>query len=304
MKLTWQVRKVLNNYSSQNPGVIANIARILMHGVMGGTGKIIVFPVDQGFEHGPARSFSQNHYAYDPAYHFQLSVDAQVSAYAAPIGMLQSCADKYAGHVPMILKMNSSNILSHYDPKAPDQAITSSVKDALRLGCSAVGFTIYPGSMQFNEMIEEVRDIIAEAKSNGLAVVIWSYPRGGEISKENETALDVVSYGAHIACVLGADIVKVKLPDERIAFDTEYYNDFSLLKDRVKKVKQSCFDGKRILLFSGGPCVADVNILYQTTKSVNLGGGDGSIVGRNIFQRDRLDALEIIKQLSNIYTDS
>src|SRR5213592_2756208 len=85
MKLTPQVQKILANYESDNPGVKANLARILMQGRLGGTGKLIILPVDQGFEHGPARSFAVNEPAYDPHYHFQMAVDAGLSAYAAPL---------------------------------------------------------------------------------------------------------------------------------------------------------------------------------------------------------------------------
>src|ERR1700741_515348 len=142
MKLTAQAQTILSNYESDNPGVKANLHRILMQGRLGGTGKLIILPVDQGFEHGPARSFSVNEPAYDPHYHYQLAIDAGLSAYAAPLGMLEAGADKFAGQIPTILKVNSSNSWAG----GANQAVTGSVDDALRLGCSAIGFTIYPGS--------------------------------------------------------------------------------------------------------------------------------------------------------------
>ncbi|MCW5752905.1 MAG: class I fructose-bisphosphate aldolase, partial [Alphaproteobacteria bacterium] len=208
MKITRKVRDILANYESDNPGTKANLARILMNGKLGGTGRMIILPVDQGFEHGPARSFAPNPPAYDPHYHFQLAIDAGLNAYAAPLGMIEAGADTFAGQVPTILKVNSANSLSR-DKTAPTQAVTGSVDDALRLGCSAIGLTIYPGSDAAYDMMEFARDIAEEAKAAGLAVVIWSYPRGGNLSKDGETGMDIAAYAAHMAALLGAHIIKV-----------------------------------------------------------------------------------------------
>src|SRR3954468_9182475 len=150
MTITPAVKAILANYESDNPGTKANLARILMQGRLGGTGKLIILPVDQGFEHGPARSFSVNPAAYDPHYHYQLAIDAGLSAYAAPLGMLEAGADTFAGQIPTILKVNSSNSWAG----GANQAGTGGVDDALRLGCAAIGFIIYPGSDDCFEMME------------------------------------------------------------------------------------------------------------------------------------------------------
>src|SRR5574339_1275315 len=111
MRISKRVREILSNYEGDNPGTKANLARILMNGRLGGTGKMVILPVDQGFEHGPARSFAPNPAAYDPHYHFQLAIDAGLSAFAAPLGMLEAGADTFAGQIPLILKVNSANSL-------------------------------------------------------------------------------------------------------------------------------------------------------------------------------------------------
>ncbi|GHM58854.1 MAG: fructose-bisphosphate aldolase [Candidatus Mesenet longicola] len=297
MALNSRVTEILSNYESENPGVKANLARILMNGKLGGSGKLVILPVDQGFEHGPTKSFDANPEAYDPHYHFKLAIDAGLSAYAAPLGMIESGAMSYAGSIPLILKMNSSNSL-HPKSSSYDQAITASVKDALRLGCSAVGFTIYPGSSNNLNMIEEAREIIAEAKSYGLVVVIWSYPRGGDISKEGETALDIVAYGAHMAALLGANIIKVKLPTNYIERDkTPVIN---MISERIKYIKKACFAGRRIVVFSGGEA-KDPSDLYNEIKEITKGGGDGSIIGRNTFQKNKKDALSMLEKVIGLY---
>ena len=303
MKASRTVLKILSNYESDNPGVKGNLCRLLMHGRLGGTGKMIILPVDQGFEHGPARSFAPNPAAYDPHYHYQLAIDAGLNAYAAPLGMIEAGADTFAGQLPTILKMNSSNSLV---PKVAgyDQAIIASVDDALRLGCAAIGFTIYPGADDIFEMMEEIREMSAEAKAVGIATVIWSYPRGGKISKEGELALDVGAYAAHMAALLGAHIIKVKLPSAHIeqgdAKKAYEGSDWSNQADRVRHVVQSCFAGRRIVVFSGGAAKGE-DAVYQDARDIREGGGNGSIIGRNTFQRSRQDALAMLARLVRIY---
>ena len=302
MKLSRRVRQILANYESDNPGTKANLARILMHGRLGGTGKLVILPVDQGFEHGPARSFAKNAPAYDPHYHFQLAVDAGLSAYAAPLGMIEAGADSFAGAVPTILKLNSSN--SHATSK--DQAVYGSVADALRLGCSAIGFTIYPGSDDQFEMFEEFQELAEEAKSVGLAVVLWSYPRGGNLSKDGETAIDVTAYAAHLAAEMGAHIIKVKPPtdfieqdDARKVYEAEGIK-VSTLSDRIAHVIQSSFNGRRLVVFSGG-AAKDLDGVLEEIRQVRDGGGTGSIIGRNTFQRPRDEALAMLDTIVKIY---
>ena len=305
MKMTRIIKKILNNYESDNPGVKANLVNILMSGKLAGTGKLVILPVDQGFEHGPARSFAKNSLGYDPHYHFKLAINAGLSAFAAPLGMLEAGADTFAGQIPLIMKVNSSNSLSR-EKGAPTQAITGSVSEAIRLGCSAVGFTIYPGSDAALDMITEIQEIALEAKDAGLAVVVWSYPRGGDISKEGETAIDIVSYAAHMAALVGAHIIKVKPPTSFIELSEAkkvYMSEnipIDTLTDRIKHVVQSCFNGRRLVVFSGGNS-RDNDSLLKEVKELYLGGASGSIIGRNSFQRPYDEALDLLNQITNIY---
>ena len=305
MRMTNNVKKILGNYESDNPGVKANLARILMSGKLGGTGKLVILPVDQGFEHGPARSFAKNEIAYDPHYHFKLAINAGLSAFAAPLGMLEAGASTFAGQIPLIMKLNSSNSLSR-EKDAPSQAITGSVSEAVRLGCSAVGFTIYPGSDDALNMISEIQEIALDAKDSGLAVVVWSYPRGGNISKDGETAIDIVSYAAHMAALVGAHIIKVKPPTSHIELEDakKVYESENIpiekLNDRISHVVQSCFQGRRLVVFSGGTA-KDEDSLLKEIKDLYLGGASGSIIGRNSFQRKYDDALSLLNKITTIY---
>jgi class I fructose-bisphosphate aldolase len=290
-RITPRVRQILSCYESDCPGTKANLARILTHGRLGGTGRLVILPVDQGFEHGPAR---------------KLAIDAGLSAYAAPLGMIEAGADTFAGAIPTILKTNSANSLA----SAKDQAVTGSVSDALRLGCAAIGFTIYPGSDDAYNMMEEIRELAEEAKAAGLAVVIWSYPRGGSLSKEGETAFDVCAYAAHMAALLGAHIIKVKpptahleQPEAKKVYEKQKI-DTSSLKARIAHVVQACFNGRRIVVFSGGAAREDLDAIYEEARAIRDGGGNGSIIGRNSFQRSHADALAMLDALIGIYKDN
>jgi class I fructose-bisphosphate aldolase len=298
--LTAAVRETLSWYDGERPGVKANLARLLMHGRTGGSGKLVILPVDQGFEHGPGRSFAPNPAAYDPRYHFELAIDAGLSAFAAPLGLLAAGADRYAGEIPLILKANNANGLG----TIKDEAVTATVRDALELGCAAVGYTIYPGSDRQYDMFEEVRAGAAEARANGLAVVVWAYPRGGQLDGRAETALDVVAYGAHIAALLGAHIIKVKPPTAHIAEPeaAAAYADgaYAQLHQRIAHIMQAAFDGRRIVIFSGGPARSDDEFLDEI-RQIHAGGGHGSIVGRNAFQRPRDQALALLARIIDIH---
>lgn len=298
------IQEILSHYTSDNAGTKTNLARLLKSGRLAGTGKLVILPVDQGFEHGPARSFAPNPPGYDPLYHFQLAIDAGCNAYAAPLGFLEAGASQFAGQIPLILKLNNHDVL--HDDKDPLPSVTGSVNDALRLGCAAVGFTIYPGSAHCNAMYEQLRAIAEEAKERGLAVVVWSYPRGSSISKEGETAIDIVAYAAQIAAQLGAHVIKVKLPSAHLeqAAAKKVYESTQIpiktLAERVRHVVQSAFDGRRIVIFSGGAKSEDKNV-FEEARAIRDGGGFGSIIGRNSFQRPKADAVKFLQTIMGIY---
>jgi len=300
-----RVKEILSWYAGENPGVLGNLARMMYTGKLAGTGRFVILPVDQGFEHGPARSFAPNPDGYDPRYHFQLALDAGCNAYAAPLGFIEGAAAEYAGRIPTILKVNNHDSLSP-DTENPVMSLTSSVDDALRLGCSAVGYTIYPGSGAFKSMYEDLRELTREAKAKGLAVVVWSYPRGGNISKNGETAIDVCAYAAQIAAQMGANVIKVKPPTDFIEQDAarKVYEaervPIGTLAERVAHVVQSAFGGRRIVIFSGGAKGADQKI-FDECQGIRDGGGFGSIIGRNSFQRKKDEALKFLSRVMEIY---
>jgi class I fructose-bisphosphate aldolase len=306
MAYTDRVKQILSWYPSDNPGTLTNLARMLNTGMLAGTGKMVILPVDQGFEHGPARSYAPNPATYDPDYHIQLAIDSGCNAYAAPLGFLEAVAGKFAGEIPLILKLNNSDTLGK--PEHPMSAVTGSVKDAVRLGCVAIGYTIYPGSGYRNEQYEALRELIAEAKDHGLPTVLWAYPRGS-LSKEGETAIDVVSYAAQISAQLGAHVIKVKPPKDFLEQPEakKVYEKFNIptktMSDRIRDVVKSAFNGKRIVIFSGGESKGTEELLEEI-RQIAAGGGFGSIMGRNAFQRPHDESVKLLKDVMNIFKNA
>lgn len=304
-RVSERVQQILSYYPSANSGTKASLGRLLTQGHLAGTGRMVILPVDQGFEHGPHRSFAVNPPTYDPEYHPRFALAAGMSGYAAPLGFIEAVAGNYAAHLPLILKLNNHDLL--YVDDDPMPAMTGSVEAAVRLGCVAIGYTIYPGSAREIEMYERLQFLAEEAKEAGLAVVVWSYPRGtGLPEKQDESALDVVAYAAHLACQMGAHVVKVKLPSDHLFQEKakQVYEEEdiprSTVEERVRHVTQAAFDGKRIVIFSGGSKTS-AEAFYDDIRGIRDGGGYGSIIGRNTFQRPWDESLEFIGKVIEIY---
>lgn len=331
-----RVQEILSWYGGDNPGTLAKLYRVLTTGTTAGTGKLVILPVDQDMEHGPDASFAKNPPAYDPSYHFRLALTAGCSAHAAVLGSFEACTREFAGQLPLILKVNFADVL--FKGPNPFQAVTGSVRDALRLGADFIGLTIYPGSEHRNEMYQQARELVAEAKACGLGVVIWSYPRGSglpyeaakkelenpasapaylrphleamkaagmKVSDMVETAVDVTAYAVRIACQLGAHIVKVKPPCAYVSADERARKAFdgipiSTLSERVRTVVRAAFNGRRVVIFSGGPAKKDEEVLAEI-RAIADGGGFGSIIGRNAFQRPFDQGVSLLKQVMDIY---
>ena len=305
---TDRVSEILSWYPAMTNQQKYNLLRFINYGRIGGTGKFVLLPVDQGFEHGPGRSFQPNPAGYNPLYHAQLAIDSGCNGYAAPLGQIEAAVDVItAASLPTILKVNSHDLMMP-DDDDPAPSVTAWVDDAIRLNCAAVGFTIYPGSENSADMYEQVRELASDARTAGLVVVVWAYSRGSGLpSKDVETAVDIVCYAVHIAAQLGAHIIKCKptkavigLPDH-IKRGTYNGVPIDTLADRTKIVVKSAFNGHRIVINSGGEAKSDQDVLDEIKQLAN-GGSFGSIVGRNAFQRAKDESISLLHQIQDIYT--
>lgn len=295
---------ILSNYRADTAGVRQNLHRLLTHGTLGHTGKLLIYSIDQGFEVGPDQVFGEFSHGYDPWFHFKLACAGKLSALAAPVGIIETSVDQFLGKIPLILKVNSNNNMMAENTQRRYQSITASVDDALRLGCIGIGFTIYPGSEDSYTMFEELAEISREAKAKGLIVMVWAYPKGPDMTKADETCIDATGYAIHIASLLGAHIIKAKLPSAKIwnpKLEPQFKkNALESLPHRLHHVLRCALSRKRIVLFSGGEKVTDAEFL-ETIHAIAEAGGGGSVIGRNFFQRTFNDGLSLIENVANIY---
>ncbi len=283
-----------------SPGKRTRLKRLLYHHGPGG-GTLLILPIDQGLEHGPADFFS-NPDALDPDYQFRLARDGHFSAIALHVGLAERYFGEYAGDVPLILKLNGKTSIPS-DAQA-FSALTGSVEDAARLGADAVGYTVYVGSPSQDRDFEQFRMVREEAESLGLPVIVWAYPRGEAVAKKGgKESLYAIDYAARVALELGADIVKLNYPvrSDKDKDSPPPYNALALSpQDAFRKVVESA--GRALVLVSGGEKVDDTDLLEKVRMSM-AGGATGIIFGRNLWQRPWDDALRISREVHAIFRE-
>jgi class I fructose-bisphosphate aldolase len=277
------------------PGKRARLHRLLYE-FGPGNGTLMLLPIDQGIEHGP-RDFFPNPASKDPDYQFRLAAEAGYSALACQIGMAEKYYPDYAGSVPLILKVNGKT-----DIPSSAHAFSScnaSVEDGVRLGADAIGYTLYVGSPRQDEDLAQLKQVRQDCDRFGMPLVVWSYPRGEAIdAKGGATSFYAIDYAARMAMEMGADVVKVNMPVVNADKDKDApapYNEMQVSQDEaITQVVESA--GRSLIVLSGGSKVDDATVLDHV-RSVMDAGGSGVIFGRNVWQREWSEALEIIAQI-------
>jgi len=269
------------------------------HGV--GNGTLLILPIDHGLEHGPV-DFLGNPDAADPTYQFELAVQGGFNGIACQIGFAEKYFRRFAGKVPLVLKLNGkTNIPSDDEAHSP---LNATVEDAVRLGAHAVGYTLYVGSPQQSRHQEDFRKVRRDAERYGLPIVMWAYPRGSAVeAKGGRDSLYAVDYAARVAMELGADVVKLNAPQKS---DRD-----ELMPKKYREIEWDYADGARRVihsaqhtpvLFSGGSKVSDEDLL-EKARTVMEAGATGLIFGRNMWQRPMDDALAITREVKAMFED-
>jgi class I fructose-bisphosphate aldolase len=278
-----------------SPGKRTRLRRLLFE-FGPGNGTLMLLPIDQGIEHGP-RDFFPNPASKDPEYQFALAKEAGYSALACQIGMATKYYPDYAGEVPLILKVNGKTDIP---PSAKAlSACNAAVEDAVRLGADAVGYTLYVGSPRQDEDLAQLRQVRQDCDRYGMPLVIWSYPRGEAVDgKGGASSFYAIDYAARLAMEMGADVVKLNMPKVDGGKDKDApapYNELEV--DQAEAIRQ-CVEsaGRSLVVLSGGSRVDDETVLNHT-REIMQAGGTGVIFGRNVWQRERSEALEIIAQI-------
>lgn len=292
------MRPKLDELDHLSHGKRARLYRLLYeHGP--GNGTLLLLPIDQGLEHGPV-DFFPNPDALDPDFQWRLALEGGYSGIALHIGLAEKYMRKYAGKVPLVLKLNGkTNIPSDAQAFSPQ---TATVEDAVRLGADAVGYTLYVGSPRQDDDFIQFHKIRADCEKYGMPLIVWSYPRGEAVEKKGgRDSVYAVDYAARVANELGADVVKLNVPkfdDPRKAEQPKPYDTLEFdYASAVRKVIQSA--GKTMVLFSGGSKISDEDLLEKARICMEQ-GATGLIFGRNMWQRPFEEALAITEKIKEI----
>ncbi len=284
------------------PGKKARLHRML-YKFGPGDGTLMFLPIDQGIEHGP-RDFFPNPASKDPDYEFRLAAEAGYSAIACQIGFATKYYPDWAGQVPLLLKLNGKTDIPPSDESF--SAVNASVEDAVRLGADAVGYTLYVGSPRQDEDLKQLGEVRADCDKYGMPLVVWSYPRGRDVSKKGgQDSFYAIDYAARMAMEMGADIVKINMPKVGLDSDKDSpapYNEMQV--DQAEAIRQ-CVEsaGRSLVVLSGGSKADDEQVLGMT-KMIMEAGGSGVIFGRNIWQRETAAAHEIVGKIKETLVSS
>ncbi len=293
-----QQRLTLDEMDNLSVGKRARLHRLLYeHGP--GNGTMLFLPIDQGLEHGPM-DFFENPESADPDFQCRLALEGKYSAIVFHIGLAEKYMQKYAGKVPLVLKLNGKTNIPNDD--AAFSTLTGTVEDAVRLGADAIGYTLYVGSASQDLDIAQFCEVRKEAERYGMPIIIWAYPRGTAVkAKGGQDSPWAIEYAARVACELGADIVKINFPKfdaPGIADSPKPYNTLKLTEEEaVRRAVKAA--GKTMVVFSGGSKVND-DELVRTARLAMDAGANGLIYGRNMWQRPMDNALSVSRTVSEM----
>jgi class I fructose-bisphosphate aldolase len=263
-----------------------------------GNGTLLLLPIDQGLEHGPIDFFS-NPPALDPDFQCRLALEGGYSGIVFHIGLATKYMHKYAGKIPLVLKINGkTNVPSDAQSFS---SVDATVEDAVRLGADAIGYTLYVGSPAQDRDFAQFNQVRLDAEKYGMPIIVWAYPRGEAVkAKGGVDSLYAVDYAARVALELGADVVKLNVPDHETSSPDQPkpYNELKLgYEGVIRKVVNSA--GKALVLFSGGSKLGDDDLLTKARMAME-NGATGLIFGRNLWQRPMDEALAITQKINQI----
>jgi class I fructose-bisphosphate aldolase len=284
-----------------SPGKRTRLNRLLYRsGPANGT--LLLLPIDQGLEHGPVDFFA-NPESQDPLFQLRLAKQGGYSGIVFHVGLAQKYMKDFAGEVPLVLKLNGKTNIPKDDYAFSPK--TASVEDAVRLGADAVGYTLYVGSPAQDEDIRQFSEIREDCEALGMPLIMWAYPRGEAIeAKGGRDSLYAVDYAARVACELGADVVKLNLPE----YDEAKANDLPKPYDQMKLTAEEAMEkviksaGRTLVLVSGGSKISDEDLL-EKVKACMEAGVTGLIFGRNMWQRGLDEALKMTKKIKRIMSE-
>jgi class I fructose-bisphosphate aldolase len=305
--------------SDRHAAVLRSLQSLFNMGRLAGTGYVSILPVDQGIEHSAGASFAKNPIYFDSENIVKLAIEGGCNAVASTLGVLGSCARKYAHKIPFIVKINHNEFLTY--PNKFDQVMFGSVDQAFDMGAVGVGATIYFGSDEATRQLQEVSQAFQHAHELGMFTVLWCYLRNSAFKtkeKDYHVAADLTGQANHLGVTIEADIIKQKLPltnDGYKALATKE-NPYGKIDDRVYSELTSdnpidltryqvanCFMGRAGLINSGGESKGQSDMAEAVLTAVvnKRAGGMGLISGRKAFQRPMNEGVRILNAIQDVY---
>lgn len=306
-------------YSNRNAQVLRSLGAIYNSGRLAGTGYTSILPIDQGIEHSGGASFAKNPMYFDPENILKLAIEGGCNAVATTFGNLAMVSRKFAHKIPMIVKINHNELLTY--PNKADQIMYGSVRDAWELGACAVGATIYFGSDNSARQIIEVAQAFEEARSLGMATILWCYIRNNAFKKDGidyHVSADLTGQANHLGVTIQADIIKQKLPENNGGYkalnmggssygklDERMYSELSSDHpiDLCRYQVANCYMGRAGLINSGGDSkgVTDMADAVKTAVINKRAGGMGLISGRKAFQKPLKEGIALLNAIQDVY---
>lgn len=307
--------------TNRTPQVLRSLQNMFDKGRLGNTGYLSILPIDQGIEHSAGASFAKNPIYFDPEYIVKLAIEGECNAVATTYGVLAMMSRKYAHRIPFIVKINHNELLTY--PNKADEIMFGSVRDAWNLGAVAVGATIYFGSENSTRQIQEVAAAFEEARSLGMATILWCYTRNSAFKKDGvdyHVSADLTGQANHLGVTIQADIIKQKLAENNGGYkalntggssygklDEKIYTDLTSEHpiDLCRYQVANCYMGRAGLINSGGESkgASDMADAVRTAVINKRAGGMGLISGRKAFQRPMKEGVEILQAIQDVYLD-
>jgi len=305
--------------SDRNNRVLGNLAWMVAHGRLAGTGYLSILPVDQGIEHSAGASFAKNPDYFDPENIVKLAVEGGCNAVASTFGVLGIVARKYAHQIPFMVKINHNELLTY--PNKADQIMFGTIKQCADMGAAAVGATIYFGSAESGRQIVEISQAFALAHEFGMATVLWCYIRNNAFKQDKDyhVSSDLTGQANHLGATIQADIIKQKLPENNGGFKalnmggssygkldermyTELNSDHPI--DLCRYQIANNYMGRIGLINSGGASGKnDLGEAAATAVINKRAGGMGLISGRKAFQKPMKDGVALLNTIQDVYLD-
>lgn len=257
-----------------------------------GTSHILLLAADHYIEH-PVKDLygpTIDPQTRNPEHVFNIAAVSNVSALATSLGLISRYARSYTT-ISYIAKLNSKTDLVPLSTRDPYSGALWTIEQVMQLHQSGIailgiGYTVYLGSEYESTMLNQAAQLIYQAHQHGLLAILWMYPRGKSVHQETDEAL--IAGAAGIGCALGADIVKIKIPE---------------------KGKQTVIDGLNLIataagntrvICSGGAKQDETTFIAMIQQCMEQTSIAGFAIGRNIFQLPLPKAIAVANKISSL----